>query len=363
MKTHYEMLGVAESADAETIRSAYRRLVLQLHPDRSKAPGAAEQFMRVTEAYEVLSDPERRRSYDGMLRAQRQPAEPARASAGPTANRRPTAPRFSSDPVHLDSAVRQRLQTLLRQGRIGEAEIEAKRLTEEHPRAAEPYAVLGDIALQRGMTRKAAEMYGYAAQFDPTNDHYARLHERLIQDMGPLRDAVVQGAGEERVPTQVIVGAIVVVICGTYLALSRERPIFSGIPLISSWTFGYLAMAMIAGIVTGVSLSLGRMLDRFSTMTQAASLRVAPTMALTAVAVVNFWLAALVYFIVGASQDAFNNTTSRLVGSVMAVTVFLAIASSAQGIVRAEQALIWGGNLVYLGAMLGWFVADSLRVR
>lgn len=67
-RTHYEILGVKRDADPEEIKRAYRRRVWQVHPDRNPGdPLAAAKFKRVTEAYEVLSDPPRRRVYDRTL--------------------------------------------------------------------------------------------------------------------------------------------------------------------------------------------------------------------------------------------------------------------------------------------------------
>jgi len=60
----YEIIGVKRSATPEEIKKAYRRLVKELHPDKNKAPDAQENFVRLTKAYEILSDPERRRMYD-----------------------------------------------------------------------------------------------------------------------------------------------------------------------------------------------------------------------------------------------------------------------------------------------------------
>jgi molecular chaperone DnaJ len=60
----YELLGVERDADAGTIKRAYRRKARELHPDVSDEPDAEERFRRVTEAYEVLSDDERRGIYD-----------------------------------------------------------------------------------------------------------------------------------------------------------------------------------------------------------------------------------------------------------------------------------------------------------
>lgn len=60
----YEVLGVPRTASAEDIRRAHRRLARQYHPDVNKSPDAAARFAQIQEAYEALSDPEKRRRYD-----------------------------------------------------------------------------------------------------------------------------------------------------------------------------------------------------------------------------------------------------------------------------------------------------------
>nr|XP_051181412.1 uncharacterized protein LOC127295494 [Lolium perenne] len=64
--TMYYVLSVGTSAGPEEIKAAYRRAALRWHPDT--CPGGADRFMMAREAYEVLSDPERRRGYDIQLR-------------------------------------------------------------------------------------------------------------------------------------------------------------------------------------------------------------------------------------------------------------------------------------------------------
>ena len=61
---YYELLGVPRDASHADIKRAFRRLARELHPDVSEAPDAERRFRAVAEAYEVLSDPERRRTYD-----------------------------------------------------------------------------------------------------------------------------------------------------------------------------------------------------------------------------------------------------------------------------------------------------------
>jgi curved DNA-binding protein len=64
----YEVLGVGRSASADEVQRAYRKLAPQYHPDVNKDPGAEERFKEISEAYDVLSDPETRRRYDAFGR-------------------------------------------------------------------------------------------------------------------------------------------------------------------------------------------------------------------------------------------------------------------------------------------------------
>ena len=65
-RDYYEILGVPKDASSEEIKDAYRKLAMQYHPDRNKAPEAEEKFKEISEAYAVLSDDEKRRQYDEL---------------------------------------------------------------------------------------------------------------------------------------------------------------------------------------------------------------------------------------------------------------------------------------------------------
>ena len=63
-KDYYQILGVSKSASPEEIKKAYRKLALQFHPDKNKTKEADAKFKEVTKAYEVLSDAQKRQTYD-----------------------------------------------------------------------------------------------------------------------------------------------------------------------------------------------------------------------------------------------------------------------------------------------------------
>lgn len=85
-KDYYSILGVSEDADAADIKKAYRKLARKYHPDVSQEADAEAQFKNLGEAYEVLSDPEKRAEYDQIrqlgARGHRQSASGMGAEAG-----------------------------------------------------------------------------------------------------------------------------------------------------------------------------------------------------------------------------------------------------------------------------------------
>lgn len=73
-RDYYEVLGVDRSVSAADIKKAYRKMALQFHPDKNKEPNAEEKFKEINQAYEVLSDEQKRKSYDQFGHAAFDPA-------------------------------------------------------------------------------------------------------------------------------------------------------------------------------------------------------------------------------------------------------------------------------------------------
>src|SRR4030066_168983 len=65
-RDYYEVLGVQKNAAKDEIKDSYRKLAMQYHPDRNKAPDAEDKFKEISEAYAVLSDDEKRQQYDTL---------------------------------------------------------------------------------------------------------------------------------------------------------------------------------------------------------------------------------------------------------------------------------------------------------
>ncbi|WP_111683590.1 DnaJ domain-containing protein [Winogradskyella tangerina] len=64
---YYTLLNIDQSADLETIKKAFRREIAIYHPDNNKSPEAREKFEQLVEAFDILSNEDKRREYDQML--------------------------------------------------------------------------------------------------------------------------------------------------------------------------------------------------------------------------------------------------------------------------------------------------------
>lgn len=78
----YDVLGVSKSASADELKKAYRKLALEWHPDRNKAANASEKFKEINEAYAVLSDSQKKQTYDQFGHAPFQPGGGGGAPGG-----------------------------------------------------------------------------------------------------------------------------------------------------------------------------------------------------------------------------------------------------------------------------------------
>ena len=336
------MLGVPVEATPAQIRSAYRRLVLQHHPDRSKSSGSPGIFIQVTEAYRVLADQHLRRQYDESSKRASRPSAKTE-----TATREKPSQRAAVNTTGIDLG---KLVSLFNKGRTSEAEALARHLVEREPREAIPYAILGDIHRGRGDFKIAQKFYSYALQMDPKNESYFEKHEEVAS----------LGISAEN-PTNLVAptaGAILAVLCAIYIVLGKEPPIFPSIGLISSFSIGLIVMLFLSGFFVGASLTVGGYLDRVSASTTGVA---PPKIIVGLVSLVSFLAAVVIYLMVGICQQSFNYSASRLIAAASAVLFIMTLAASFSGYLESGQVLLWGGNIIYIGALFGWLSADSMR--
>jgi peptidoglycan/LPS O-acetylase OafA/YrhL len=103
-------------------------------------------------------------------------------------------------------------------------------------------------------------------------------------------------------------------------------------------------------------------LETFTSTHQGGAARLSPSAILAALALLNFWLAAIVFAVIGLTQNAINRSVARAIGcAAVLVLVFTIVCAAGSSGIRETQVLLWGGNLVYLGTLCGWMMSDSFR--
>lgn len=356
---HYQVLGVGRDADAHAIKSAYRKLAAAYHPDRNSSPTASQNFIAVQNAYEVLRDAERRTKYDEFLKTRTAPARAVTEVRTPEPPAAPKGPKATAESRHQESAPEMlRLTSLLAKGRISDAERLAHRLIRQYPRAAIPYAVLGDVYRFRGDIDQAIKMMSYAAQLAPNNPQYMAKAEQLIRSQSTVDRTMQAPSTAKPLPLWTVV---FVVVCGcSYVALARELPFLTIVPLINTWTLGLIGMLALSGLTAGAAMRTMRVLDPYAHVHGSAVARMSPAVSLAALSAINFWIATIAFSVLAIKNDTMHRSLARLIGAVALMTVTYALASGISTHISAVQTLLWGGNLIYMAALLGWAVADAL---
>ncbi|MBX2901706.1 MAG: J domain-containing protein [Cyclobacteriaceae bacterium] len=105
MKNYYSILELKLFAHAADVKRAYRRLALLYHPDKNPTPEAAAVFVEINEAYQVLSDPQRKFDYDQMLQGAPPPF---------TVQTHQRDPRFRRGPARESASVRRQVLQAMR---------------------------------------------------------------------------------------------------------------------------------------------------------------------------------------------------------------------------------------------------------
>ncbi len=357
--TPYEILGLKDSATPEEIKRAHRKLVMEYHPDRNSSADASAKFIEVTKAYEVLSDPIRRAEYDRLrkineeLRKKKQSQRPPTPKQPTTNNQKP-----KSSPVSQKQK-EERLRKLMSVGNVKEAEILARQIVAEDPRSALSYAALGDIARSRGDWKLASKMFAYANQFDPRNDIYLRKHEEMLDQFNRTEISRHKQSNQDGRWVSPVVGTVLTVVAGCFVAMSPEESVFAKGTIVSSWTVGLVSMLFFSGAIMGATLCLADYLDRFEVTT--AMGRISPNLLFLLLGVVNLWVAGAIYIVVGGLMRSFSITLSRLMIGLVGVVVILTIGAAGSQAIDPYEVLLWGGSVVSAGALFGWAFGDGLR--
>ncbi|MFQ3610792.1 MAG: DnaJ domain-containing protein [Fimbriimonadales bacterium] len=366
-QNHYEVLGVPVSATADQIRKRYRELVRRYHPDVNPSPEAKERFLQIQEAYQVLSDPERRRHYDALLRLGARPSPPSSTSRPANNPTRPTPP---TAPDGLRPETREAILQAERafiQGRLLDALHWARQARRYQPRHPKSHEILGDIYTRQGLYDDALNAYTYALQLDPNNPHLQRKFDRLVAYTQRQR-ATAPAPTSRHLPVIPLPAewkqfAGQSVGWGMVLFLMMMAWAVPGEPLRALATFGWSANLMLylalAGLLVGFLMKLSQWLlplaDAFPWGRSGHALSAGAVM--VGLSLVSFPLSALLYLLLTLVQGGLNASVSRVFSVVGVMTMLFALLYPYDWL----YTLLFGGNLVFLGLLGGWKLADLMR--
>lgn len=208
-KNFYAVLGVAPTATEEEIRRRFRKLARERHPDRFRGEEKARaerDFQEVTQAFNVLADPARRRVHDSDLAGGGSGGGGARPGARPG-----TRPAAAPGPVEDQAAL---LRATLAQGvqayrqrdfaAAADSFVRATRIDAESPQAW--YNLALTHSRQSGRSARAREAIEKAIELEPMKPAYLKLAGRLYADAGMktraegyLKKALTWGGPDEEI--------------------------------------------------------------------------------------------------------------------------------------------------------------------
>jgi curved DNA-binding protein CbpA len=405
-KTHYELLGLAADATPQQVKQRFRELARQHHPDvNPDRPESHELFLRINQAYEVLSDPSRRARYDLDLRdrarreAERRSgsfgstphtATRAGSAAGGTAYRPPGMNGNGAGPRPGPAADRRRQEAERRRQEFARLLQAARQAYQRgHLREAQDlcqtmlgmgrfgpaHELLGDIYSRQGRSAEAVDQYTLAAQMTPNNGSImTRLNReaaRLGGRPGVPPDLAFAGQGLQRGSKHALyqlavsfLGAAAVLLLILWPLAGDGTPL--GLPMVSEWTFSHLLRMAIAGILSGGILAAAAWLapiDRELFYPTVGWGRLSFSLGLVLLLLGALWLPAalLVYLPIAYRQQSASRSVLTLLGVAFALVFGFWLAAGQLSPEAQAQTLLFSGNIVFLSMLCGWFIGDLFR--
>lgn len=398
-RTHYEVLGVPETASLDEIKKQYRALARKYHPDVNPGAEAARVFLGIAEAYRVLGDTESRRTYDAERALQKRAA--SYKPTGPVNH--PAAPRpapAAAQPVTTATQESERLvqqaQIAFTKNRMAEARSLAEQALRYNKRNATGWELLGDVCRNQERYDDALRHYTMASQLDPRSATIQQKIERIARRPSaslrgtagsytpstPIRAAAPRPVrrapssppplstlpDERRSLAMVLVGffgffGTLLIVLMAALYLDKSSASTQILPFAFSWSWPFVGCLAVAGALLGATMTITGLIRRIEDdliLGASTGVRSAPFgLLVIVIGALFFWAAALVHLAVATVQEALTPSLLKLYGVVALATVVFATAWSAP--FGLQHTLLFGGNVIFVSFVIGWLLGDFFR--
>lgn len=396
-RTHYDVLSVSPTAPLDEIKKRYRELARKYHPDVAQDKDlAARVFAQINEAYKILSDSDARATYDAELSLKARQKSDAAARAAAPARPAPAPAR----PVGNAAQESERLTVQAQAAFVRNKMVEARSLAEQalryYRKNAAAYEVLGDICRVQGRVDDALTHYTMALQIDPRNTAVRQRMERMAR-AAPVAPAGGRGYIPREAPgaprvhpnsrraegapppelrddrRRLLVTLVGFIGYASVLALVLFSALFlserhdSLLPLelfggfFKTWNWTFVGVMATTGLVLGATMTVTGAIRRIEDELLFSSAGRGTPLGLfvLVLAAVNYYVGAALHLVVAMTQETLTPSLGRLYGIITGATLLLALASTSSG--GFVSTLAFGGNIVFLGAVLGWFLGDFFR--
>lgn len=358
-RNYYEILGLPRNASSAQIKRKYKELVRKYHPDVAKDKKMAHQlFIQITEAYQVLSNTEQRKSYDASLNSF--------ASSSAQSTRSTTTSSSQSGSYDEAAQLLKDAQWSYIQRRFNDAARFCKESIRMNPGNAKAYGVLGDIYRAQNKVNGAVNAYSMALQYNP-ND---REVEKKLTDLIGKRishDNTLRAAPPSNAKLIVLnmIGWTFVIFLIMLIGVMPGKPIpwlKYYIPQVAGWSWNMVGLMAAASVVAGILLAAGGFIrhpdEELVLQGTAGEWAMVPTGILLLLGSGFFFLgAAAFYMVVGLIQSSISRSVMIVFAGVIGVVLLTAIVFQSAG----KQVLLFGGNVAFLSAMIGWYIGSMFR--
>ena len=380
-RNHYEVMGLPRNATVAQIKRRYKQLVRKYHPDVATDKEMAHRlFIQITEAYQALSDPVRRKAYDETLKMEdthfrhsHAPDAQHHTSSRPShhaSTHRSTSTTVGAPDVQFgNETVAQKVrdaQFAFIQKRFNEAASHCKEALEMDPRCARAHTVMGDIYRAQGRTQNAIGSYSYALQFDPKDKESERkLMELVGKEVIPKTDFVSYIRDPKRIAVFNTLGWAAVFILIMLIGVFPGQPISwlgSFAPPINRWSWNLVSLMAAASIGAGVLLSANGFLrhpdEEIIYENPGGSWVSVPTGWALLLGSGFFFIGAALFY---ATVSLLQGNLSKSVIIVFACVAVIVTLSAMMYPHAREQVLLFGGNVAFLSCLIGWYMGSMMR--
>lgn len=371
-RTHYEVLGLPRNATSAQLKRRYRELVRKYHPDVAVNKSTSHRlFLQINEAYEVLKDHARRKSYDetldldDIIRAKRAASRQSTQSGRPTGAQTAAGTSVPHAPRNFAQLLRDAQFAFIQKRPNAAADLckQALAIDSRSPRAN---AMLGDIYRAQGKIDAAIKRYTYAVQFDPTDSESQR---KLLNLVGKrVRAQQMYASVPDPVKARVI-NAIWWTVAFLLIFLIKVYPgvpipwLKTYIPQVSMWSWNLVILIAASSALAGALLSVNGLLrnpdDELVFDNSGGSWAIVPVGFILLIGSGFFFLGAAGFYIIfGALQGSLSRSVLITFGLAMGVVFLAALMYEPQAM---KQVLLFGGNVAFLSSLFGWYTGSAFK--